>query len=44
MRLYLVQTKGKEETERCFERIKNIIYVSLKSVQVRRVDLSLIHI
>ena len=35
MRLYLMQTKGKEETERCFERLKNIIYVSLKSVQVR---------
>ena len=33
MRIYLMQTKGKDETERCFERLKNIIYVSLKSVQ-----------
>jgi tubulin polyglutamylase TTLL1 len=27
------QTRGKEATDKCFDEIKNIIYISLKSVQ-----------
>eukprot|EP00356_Strombidium_inclinatum_P012815 CAMPEP_0170492812 /NCGR_PEP_ID=MMETSP0208-20121228/12904_1 /TAXON_ID=197538 /ORGANISM="Strombidium inclinatum, Strain S3" /LENGTH=269 /DNA_ID=CAMNT_0010768627 /DNA_START=258 /DNA_END=1067 /DNA_ORIENTATION=+ len=33
LRLYLEQTKGKLGTDKCFEEMKNIIYISLKSVQ-----------
>jgi len=33
MRFYLEQTRGKEAVEKCFDGIRNIIYISLKSVQ-----------
>lgn len=33
LRFYLEQTRGKHATDKCFEEIKNIIYISLKSVQ-----------
>ena len=33
LRFYLEQSRGKAETDQCFEEIKNIIYISLKSVQ-----------
>jgi len=33
LRFYLEQTRGKTATEKCFDEIKNIIYISLKSVQ-----------
>ena len=33
MRFYLEQTRGKQATDKCFESIKSIIYISLKSVQ-----------
>lgn len=33
LRFYLEQTRGKAMTDKCFEDIKNIIYISLKSVQ-----------
>ena len=33
LRFYLEQTKGKAATDKCFDDIKNIIYISLKSVQ-----------
>jgi len=33
LRFYLEQTRGKAATEKCFDEIKNIIYISLKSVQ-----------
>lgn len=33
MRLYIEQTRGKEACERLFDGIKNIIFISLKSVQ-----------
>jgi len=32
LRLYLEQTKGKAATDKCFEDMKTIIYISLKSV------------
>ena len=33
LRFYLEQTRGKYATDKCFDEIKNIIYISLKSVQ-----------
>ena len=33
LRFYLEQTRGKPATDKCFDEIKNIIYISLKSVQ-----------
>jgi len=33
LKFYLEQTRGKAATDKCFEEIKNIIYISLKSVQ-----------
>ena len=33
LRFYLEQTRGKAQTDKCFDEIKNIIYISLKSVQ-----------
>ena len=33
LRFYLEQTRGKAASEKCFDEIKNIIYISLKSVQ-----------
>lgn len=33
LRFYLEQTRGKHLTDKCFDDIKNIIYISLKSVQ-----------
>ena len=33
LRFYLEQTRGKASTDKCFDEIKNIIYISLKSVQ-----------
>ena len=33
LRFYLEQTRGKTATDKCFDEIKNIIYISLKSVQ-----------
>ena len=33
LRFYLEQTRGKDATDKCFDEIKNIIYISLKSVQ-----------
>ena len=33
LRFYLEQTQGKDITDKCFEEINNIIYISLKSVQ-----------
>ena len=33
LKFYLEQTRGKEATDKCFDDIKNIIYISLKSVQ-----------
>ena len=33
LRFYLEQTRGKSATDKCFDDIKNIIYISLKSVQ-----------
>ena len=33
LRFYLEQTWGKEKTDKCFDEINNIIYISLKSVQ-----------
>lgn len=33
LRLYIEQTRGKEACEKLFEGIKNIIFISLKSVQ-----------
>jgi tubulin polyglutamylase TTLL1 len=33
LRFYLEQTMGKELTDKCFDEINNIIYISLKSVQ-----------
>ena len=33
LKFYLEQTRGKSATEKCFDDIKNIIYISLKSVQ-----------
>ena len=33
LRFYLEQTRGKDLTDRCFDGIKNIVYISLKSVQ-----------
>ena len=32
LRFYLEQTRGKQATDKCFESIKSIIYISLKSV------------
>ena len=32
MKFYLEMTRGKELVEKCFEGIRNIIYISLKSV------------
>lgn len=32
LRFYLEQTRGKAATDKCFDQIKNIIYISLKSV------------
>jgi len=32
LRFYLEQTQGKEATEKCFEGIRKIIYLSLKSL------------
>ena len=32
LRFYLEQTRGKQATDKCFDDIKNIIYISLKSV------------
>lgn len=33
LRFFLEQTRGKYATDKCFDEIKNIIYISLKSVQ-----------
>lgn len=33
LRFYLEQTRGQPATNKCFDDIKNIIYISLKSVQ-----------
>ena len=33
LRFWLEQTRGKAVTDKCFDEIKNIIYISLKSVQ-----------
>lgn len=33
LRFYLEQTRGKQATDKCWDEIKNIIYISLKSVQ-----------
>ena len=33
LKFYLEQTRGKEACDRCFDAIKNIIYVSLKACQ-----------
>ena len=33
LRFYLEQTRGKAATDKCWDEIKNIIYISLKSVQ-----------
>ena len=33
LRFYLEQTRGKIATDKCFDEINNIIYISLKSVQ-----------
>ena len=33
LRLYLEHTRGKAASDKCFDEIKNIIYISLKSVQ-----------
>ena len=33
LKFYLEQTRGKAATDKCFDEIKNIIYISLKSVQ-----------
>lgn len=33
LRFYLEQTRGKAASDKCFDDIKNIIYISLKSVQ-----------
>ena len=33
MRFYLEMTRGKDLVEKCFEGIRNIVYISLKSVQ-----------
>jgi tubulin polyglutamylase TTLL1 len=33
LRFYLEQTYGKDLTDKCFDEINNIIYISLKSVQ-----------
>lgn len=33
LRFYLEQTRGKSATDKCLDQIKNIIYISLKSVQ-----------
>ena len=32
LRFYLEHTRGKAATDKCFEEMKNIIYISLKSV------------
>ena len=32
LRFYLEMTRGKELVEKCFEGIRNIVYISLKSV------------
>ena len=32
LRLYLQQTRGREASEKCYEEINNLIYISLKSV------------
>lgn len=32
LRFFLEQTRGKTATDKCFDEIKNIIYISLKSV------------
>lgn len=32
LKFYLEQTRGKEITDKCFEGIRNIVYISLKSV------------
>jgi tubulin polyglutamylase TTLL1 len=34
LRFYLEQTRGKAITDKCFDDINNIVYISLKSVQV----------
>ena len=33
LKFYLEMTRGKDQVEKCFEGIRNIIYISLKSVQ-----------
>ena len=33
LRFYLEHTRGKDATDKCFENIRKIIYISLKSVQ-----------
>lgn len=33
LRFYLEMTRGKDQVEKCFEGIRNIVYISLKSVQ-----------
>ena len=33
LKFYLEQTRGKELTDKCFEGIRNIVYISLKAVQ-----------
>ena len=33
LKFYLEMTRGKELTDKCFEGIRNIVYISLKSVQ-----------
>jgi len=32
LRFYLEQTRGKAASDKCFDDMKNIIYISLKSV------------
>ena len=32
LKFYLEQTRGKDMTDKCFEGIRNIVYISLKSV------------
>ena len=33
LKLYMQQTQGKAETDKCFEDINNMVFISLKSVQ-----------
>ena len=33
LRFYLEMTRGKDQVEKCFEGIRNIVFISLKAVQ-----------